>query len=68
MKPTTASFPSIIARICSVQEAAEQLGLRGSMVKGYCSTGKLRAAKLGRSWIIDRQSVKQLSKSRKVAK
>jgi excisionase family DNA binding protein len=68
MKPTTASFPSIIARICSVQDAAEQLGLRGSMVKGYCSTGKLRAAKLGRSWIIDRQSVKQLSKSRKVAK
>lgn len=55
------NWEDITQRLCSVAEAAETLGLSESRVKDYCGDGALQAVKIGRAWMIDRESVRQLA-------
>lgn len=40
-------------------EAAEYLGMDGSLIRRYCRKGKLRAIKVGRDWLIEKKALDQ---------
>jgi Helix-turn-helix domain len=39
--------------IMGVEEAAEMWGLAPGTVKNYCAEGKIKARKIGKTWVID---------------
>lgn len=51
--------PAPQGRLMTVPEAAERLGLSVSMVRRYCSSGKLPAQKMGRDWTMRQRDVER---------
>lgn len=44
----------MLENIIGVKEAAELWGLEASYVKNLCAQGKVKAKKVGNTWIIDK--------------
>ena len=47
----------ILEEIITVQEAAEILGITERGVRWNCESGKYKARKAGKVWLIDRKSI-----------
>jgi len=62
--PAKSNWPAIVARICSVSDAADLLGIGPSRIKELCADGTLRGVRNGRAWIVDRLSVNALARAR----
>ena len=45
----------MLENIIGVKEAAELWGLEASYIKNLCAQGKVKAKKIGNTWIIDRR-------------
>ncbi|GGH83480.1 excisionase family DNA binding protein [Pullulanibacillus pueri] len=54
--------------IIGVEKAAELLGLTPGTVKNYCSEGKLKATKVGNTWILDKSNLKVNEKRKRELK
>lgn len=44
----------------SLKEAAIRLGVHWKTLRGYCLTGKVKAAKIGRDWKISEEEVEYI--------
>jgi excisionase family DNA binding protein len=49
----------------TTKQAAAVLGIAARTVKDYCYDGKLKAAKVGRDWLIAEQDLEQFKASRR---
>ena len=56
-------IPPPQGRLMTIPEAAERLGLSVSIVRRYCSTGKLPAHKVGRDWTVRQQDLERFAAS-----
>ena len=45
----------VLENIIGVKEAAELWGLEASYIKNLCAQGKVKAKKIGNTWIIDKR-------------
>jgi hypothetical protein len=43
-----------LENIMGVQEASESWGLAPSYIKDLCANGKIKAKKIGKTWVIDK--------------
>lgn len=48
----------------TVAKAAEELGLTARRIRQMCESGELKAEKLGRDWLIERESVERAKEGR----
>lgn len=53
--------PASSGRFMTVSEVAERLGLSVAMVRRYCETGVIPAAKIGRDWSMRQRDVEQFA-------
>jgi excisionase family DNA binding protein len=54
-------IPPPLGRLVTIPEAAERLGLSVTMVRRYCSTGKLPAQKVGRDWTVRQRDLERFA-------
>lgn len=48
----------MLDNIIGVEEAAAILGLSPGTVKNYCAQGKIKAKKIGKTWVMDKTNLK----------
>ena len=47
------------SEIYTAAEAGKILGILGATVRQYCLSGRLRATKVGRDWLIEKQEIER---------
>lgn len=52
----------MLENIIGVDEAAEILGLSPGTVKNYCAQGKIKAKKIGKTWVMDKTKLEEENK------
>jgi excisionase family DNA binding protein len=54
----------VLDKVIGVEEAAKLLALSPGYIKNLCAAGKIESKKIGKTWVIDKSSLKP-SKNRK---
>lgn len=55
-------MPTTIAGLFNASEAAEYLGVSDSLVRRFCRLGRLRAARFGSNWAIEKTELDRFKK------
>lgn len=57
-KASSGKVVNPLPEVIGVEEAAEKWGLSAGYVKNLCAAGKVKAKKIGKTWVLDRNQTR----------